>query len=943
MYRPVRCGECMSMKKNGLNMSAIVSLLILIALFGSVSADDVTVEAAGDLVINQSSMSATEASVSLANGPASTLLNVTDIHGIAAPADNYTWIIGSYQAPNQSTPQYTHTFTSPGVFAVSLIAENRTWLLIPGHTLAEDVKNLLGGVRATVPIEGDFSNTSTGVPFQKEFNFTFNNSQYRGIPTNWRWEFYNLTGKFDTVNKTVPVFTYSFPVRSENTTYTVNVTATNSSGYVTDNFTSHQVTVNTVPLIVANFTATPESCPAFPVDVVFRDNSTGYLAVDAQHWDFNDNTTSNQINPTHQYNRPGTFTVNYTAINNTYQFQNSSLMSLEISGLLSNFTYEMNPPSGEFTPGQGIQVNFTSTSLGNPTNFLWNFGDNVNPDTPITLSFANHTYTRQGTYNASLTVFKMCGDSQIQNTTVKPISVIETMITNFTFRPNSGTYPLPVQFLDTSSDSPIQWEWWFYDTDGITLLNYTYGVQNPSWVYNSPGSYLVKLHTVNGRGQTGTQTRFITLYNGITADFTADKTIGFFPLLINFTDTSIPVGQPTNWSWTFGDEKPGSNNQNPSHTYDRKGNFTVSLTASNSQTSDTETKGAFISVGTMITPEFTPYGLVPARAPFIVNFTDQSTPADEVSAWIWTFSDGGQATGRMVSHQFPEPGVYTVRLNVSSAWDARSITHEVNITEILTPEADFIFSPTLLDAGETVSFDDRSTGSRPLNWSWKFGDGEESNEQNPEHVYVYAGQYYPSLTVANIYGQDTKNSTIPVSVRGPVIPSFITDKPGWWSVINQPVLFIDTSKGQPVSWVWDFADGTGPMTVTEPQISHTFTKVGMFNVTMTATNWVGDTKTAFHNFEVTDKDRPRDVNFEAVGQRYSGVHPFTVQFMDQTPSQSNVTEWYWDFGDRTNAFYTTPGAPSHTYLLPGEYTVTLTVRNDVGVNEKIRVAYVVVV
>lgn len=926
-------------------MLIVVAMVVTICCAGIAGAEPVQVLAAGDLVINASSMSATPNEVSLANGPNTILFNVTDITGIAAPADNFTWIIGGETTPILDDPKYTHTFTTPNVYEVSLIANNSTWMDIPGHSLAMDQKNLDGGVIASVPIEGNFTNISTSIPFQKQFNFEFNNTKYRGIPTNWVWEFYNSSGKFDTQIKTVPIFNYNFPVIDQDYTYTVNVTATNSSVFVVDNFTTHQVEVLTVPLIVANFTNTPETCPAFPVDVSFKDNSTGFLTVDAQRWDFNDTTTSSQKDPIHQFHVPGNYRVNYTAINNSYGYQNSSQMDVFVTGLFSNFTYDMNPASGEFIPGQGIRVNFTNTAVGNPTNFAWNFGDGVNPDSPITLSYANHTYTRQGTFNVSLTVFKDCGGSRIQNTTIKPITVFETMITNFTYNPTSGKYPLSVQFLDTSSDTPIQWEWWFYDKDGVTVLNYS-SLQNPSWVYNSPGIYPVKLHAVNGKGQNGTKSQSITLYDGISADFTGSPLSGIFPLDVQFNDTSLPASQVTNWNWTFGDEKPGSSMQNPSHTYERKGNFTVSLTASNSESTDTEVKGGYISVGTQITPDFTPKGLTPTRAPFVVNFTDASTPADEVSAWLWTFNDGTQAqTGRTISHQFPGPGVYLVDLNVSSFWDTRNITAEVNVTEIKVPQADFIFSPNTVNAGDTVNFEDKSVGSRPLTWLWEFGDGGVSNEQYPDYVYQYAGRYYPKLTVTNEYGEDSKTSTLPVSVRGPVIPSFITDKPDWWSVINQPVTFIDTSKGQPVSWVWDFADGTSPATVTDPQIVHTYTRAGIYNVTMTATNWVGDTKTAFHRFEVTDKDRPRDVNFDV--PNYSGIHPLTVQFNQTTPSQSNVTEWLWDFGDRTNYFgnLTDPNAqrPTHTYLEPGQYSVTLTVRNDMGVNEKTRVAYVVVV
>ncbi len=53
---------------------------------------------------------------------------------------------------------------------------------------------------------------------------------------------------------------------------------------------------------------------------------------------------------------------------------------------------------------------------------------------------------------------------------------------------------------------------------------------------------------------------------------------GTAPVTISFTDTSSNL--PTSWNWNFGDGKT-SHSQNPSHTYDAAGTYTVTLTASN--------------------------------------------------------------------------------------------------------------------------------------------------------------------------------------------------------------------------------------------------------------------------------------------------------------------------------------------------------------------------
>ena len=68
---------------------------------------------------------------------------------------------------------------------------------------------------------------------------------------------------------------------------------------------------------------------------------------------------------------------------------------------------------------------------------------------------------------------------------------------------------------------------------------------------------------------------------------------GEYPLAVQFTDTS--AGDPTSWSWTFGDGG-SSTAQNPAHTYTAAGSYTVSLTATNAQGSDTVTRTGYITV-----------------------------------------------------------------------------------------------------------------------------------------------------------------------------------------------------------------------------------------------------------------------------------------------------------------------------------------------------------
>jgi PKD repeat protein len=68
----------------------------------------------------------------------------------------------------------------------------------------------------------------------------------------------------------------------------------------------------------------------------------------------------------------------------------------------------------------------------------------------------------------------------------------------------------------------------------------------------------------------------------VKADFYAETVSGVAPLTVQFYDLSTNA---TSWAWDFGDGTT-STEQDPIHTYTTGGTFTVKLTASNSDSSD---------------------------------------------------------------------------------------------------------------------------------------------------------------------------------------------------------------------------------------------------------------------------------------------------------------------------------------------------------------------
>ncbi len=83
-------------------------------------------------------------------------------------------------------------------------------------------------------------------------------------------------------------------------------------------------------------------------------------------------------------------------------------------------------------------------------------------------------------------------------------------------------------------------------------------------------------------------------------------------------------------------------------------------------------------------------------------------------------------------------------------------TEEVIPDNTIVPIADFNADQLFVDQGINVNFTDISKNS-PVVWSWDFGDGATSEEQNPSHDYSEIGTYKVSLTVANTAGSDKKS------------------------------------------------------------------------------------------------------------------------------------------------------------------------------------------
>ena len=152
-----------------------------------------------------------------------------------------------------------------------------------------------------------------------------------------------------------------------------------------------------------------------------------------------------------------------------------------------------------------------------------------------------------------------------------------------------------------------------------------------------------------------------------------------------------------------------------------------------------------------------------------VSFTDASSDSDgSVVSWIWDFGDGNSSADQNPVHVYAADGTYTVMLTVTDDMGATDNTsQDVTVSSgggNEAPTADFTFAVTDL----SVAFTDASTDSdgTVVSWSWDFGDGNSSTDQNPTHAYADYGAYTVSLTVTDDDGA-TGNTSQEVNVPDP--------------------------------------------------------------------------------------------------------------------------------------------------------------------------------
>jgi gliding motility-associated-like protein len=711
------------------------------------------------------------------------------INKSSSNSTNYFWFFGDGGADTTRNP--LHLYRDTGYFTITLIASN--------NGCTDTIKKpRFVHIKPPVAKFGALFNCNN--PYKYFFTD-------RSIGATSRiWDFGD--GTTSTVKN--PVHTYAAPG-----TYLVVLTVSNDTCTHSTSYYARIIDEN--PDFTASTTSIckGDSLTLEPFNYNSR-NIVYYL------WKYN-NKTDTARNPKISINKAGLYSITLITTNTLgCRDTITKINYITVNGPTANFGAINKSACYNNMP----IINFNDSSLTDGRNAIvtwtWNFGDGVT-QTFNTPPFS-HYYSNPGFYNVSLKITDAFGCSDTIKKT-NHVYISDPKASFFSPDTLSCKNSL-VRFINTSQGPSIRSIWDF--GDGATGI-----VNNTTHRYFANGVYDIKLTITDGYGCKDS----VTLPTYINIDepkalFTMSDSVGTCPpLIVRFTNQSTYFKY---FDWNFGDGT-GSTLSNPEHYYNYPGTYYARLIViSPGGCADTLTKKIVVEGPTGILT----YDKTDACKPADIQF---KAITQNTSSFIWDYNDGETylSTDSIVTHTYSSMGVYVPRMILEDLQGCKVPIIGKDTIRIFGVDAAFNASKTLLCDSGLVIFSDNSIANDQITlYQWEFGDGNTSNQKNPEHTYSAAGIYAVQLITTTVFGcTDTSKQITDIKVvhspqvllkgdSGACTPANIT-------VFGEDLLSDTTT----LTWLWDFGNGTSSDLQNPPAI--TYPEEGDYTISMTVTNSSG--------------------------------------------------------------------------------------------------------
>lgn len=323
--------------------------------------------------------------------------------------------------------------------------------------------------------------------------------------------------------------------------------------------------------------------------------------------------------------------------------------------------------------------------------------------------------------------------------------------------------------------------------------------------------------------------------------------------------------------------------------------------------------------------------------PLEISFDASSSLASEeaaISKFIWNFGDGSpevefSGLNPQTAHTYAASGVYTPTLTViDSASISASFSRVINVFEgnnlpVALFSADPVdgFNPLTVNFDASDSFDPNGSIT---SYKWFYGDGFEGSGITSTHTYILPGTYLARLQVRDNEGGETISDyqEVNVSYNAPPIASLNCK-----NIAPQTIECSAANSSDPdgtlTNYTYEFSDGTIESGAFLTSTTKTFSNPGDVFVTLIVTDNRGAISSIVDSVVLVPNQAPI-ANFNCSP---NGANKVTCSGSSSSDPDGEIASYTFDMGDGTTL---TGETINHEYLLPGDYTVSLSVADIIG-------------
>ncbi|MVT07838.1 PKD domain-containing protein [Chitinophaga sp. ysch24] len=550
-------------------------------------------------------------------------------------------------------------------------------------------------------------------------------------------------------------------------------------------------------------------------------------------WDFGDYSgPGSSQNTAHSYREPGAYTVTLTVSNNGCSERITKTAYITAVNPFPRFAIQ------GIDCNNRTEIGFDEQSLGSINNWKWNWGDGKENIYTTKTSPVKHKYDKTGMYKVKLTVTdRTCTSTDSMNINVYAPSPISITTDKATL---CGSEMLKANV--TSIDKTIyNSSYWWYSSDGTPASWDYYNYQNATFINLKPGQDTIRFVAYNLQGCPDSSNKVIVNVHGPVAGFLSPNVLECRGTGLTFTDqTDISKGKAIKtWSWDFGDGTPAKVFTAPpfKYTYNKSGYFYPKLTVTDQDGCTSTATGSYLQVNGP-NADFTPSAtLIPPGGD--VWFYNYTTETGGYATYNWDFGDNTSSADNSPYKNYPDKGLYTVKLLVKDNNGCTDSTRkQIKVSSV---SAGFTFTTSFVNNSGCPPVIARFTNTsvNATGSYWDFGDGSIATISNPSHTYTYAGKYKVKLKVVGDAGTEDEYEEI-VEVKGPYATITTSSNGG---CLTKEIEF-RVAASAAVNFAWDFTDGI-VMETKDSIIKHTFKEPGIYKPRLILSDQAGCKGTAF--------------------------------------------------------------------------------------------------